>query len=117
MTEQVDADLVKDIDQCEGVNSNVSDKLLQLQVSEVKINGNIETGSVTLAGIKILRSKEEIKLKTPKTELYSDYEFINELVAATQNLIHEITEYHNGKSRPESQLDMFIQADDLEVTK
>jgi len=32
-------------------------------------------------------------------------------------LVNEITEYHNGKSRPESQLDMFTQADNLEVTK
>ena len=117
ITEQVDADEVRDIDQCEGEDANSSEKLQQLQVTEVKINGNIETGSVIINGIKILKSKEELKLKTTKTSLDSDYEFINELVAATQNLIQEITEYHNGKSRPESQLDMFTANDTLEVTK
>lgn len=115
ITEQVDADEVEDIDICDGKNKKASDKLAQLQVNEVKINGNIETGSVVLSGVKILRSKEEIRLKTPKTSLDSDYEFINELVSATQNLIQEITAYHNGKSRPESQLDMFKQSDSPEV--
>lgn len=108
ITEQVDADEVKDIDTCEGRDKYATGKLGQLQVSEVKINGNIETGSIVLVGVKALRSTEEIKLKTPKQAFDTDdYEFVNELVAATQNLINEITLYHNGKSRPELQGSLF----------
>ncbi len=116
ITEQVDADEVEDIDICDGTTDYATAKLGQLQVSDVAIVGDIETGTVVLKGIKILKTKKEIPLKTPKQTFDdSDYEFINELVSATQNLIQEITAYHNGKSRPESQLDMFKQSDSTEI--
>lgn len=111
ITEQVDADDVADIDECEGKKQKVTENLLRHQVTEVKLFGNIETGSVVLSGAKILKSSDEIKLKTPKAPLDGEYDFVNELVAATQNLIDEITAYHNGKSRPEAQMDMFKEAE------
>lgn len=112
ITEQVDADDVLDVDACEGNTDAITDKLLQTTVNEVKINGNIESGTVVLSGIKILKSREEVKLKTPKTPLDGDYLFTQELVAVTQNLIEEITAYHNGKSRPESQMEMVFDSEE-----
>lgn len=110
ITEQVDAEEVSDIDSCEGRNKKVSEKLIQTEVSDISIYGNLETGSVILKGTKLLKTTEQIKLPTPKTALDGDYAFVNELAGAVQNLIEEITAYHNGKSRPDAQLDIFKEA-------
>lgn len=107
ITEQVDADDVRDIDEHEGSTDEITEKLNQVEVNDIKVFGNIETGSIILSGRKILKTNDEIKLKTPKVALESDYVFTNELAAAVQELISEITAYHNGKSRPEQQMELF----------
>lgn len=117
ITEQVELDDVTDIVECEGRKESITENLVRHQVTEIKIFGNIENGSVVLSGSKILKSNDEIKLKTPKALLDDNgYDFINELVGAVQNLIHEITEYHNGKSRPDAQMKMFNNLE-VEVTE
>jgi hypothetical protein len=106
-TEQVDVHEVKDIESCEGMVQSYTDKLLQVEVSDVKIIGNLETGCVILTGQKLLKSEEEIKLKSPKIALDGEYEFVQELVGAISNLINEVSMYHSGKSRPDPQGNLF----------
>jgi hypothetical protein len=114
-TEQVNAHEVKDIDSCQGMIQDYTDKLMQVEVSDVKIIGNLETGSVILTGQKLLKSKDEIKLKSPKIALDGEYEYVQELVGAISNLINEVSQYHNGKSRPDPQGNLFEPNDaDLE---
>lgn len=117
ITEQVEVDEVADIDQCIGRYDAITEKLAQTEVYDVLLYGNIETGSVVLKGMKALKTNEQIKLATPKVPLDGSYEFANELAAAVLNLIEEITQYHNGKSRPDPQLDMFKDAEVEEDAK
>lgn len=112
VTEQVEAEEVKDIEVPIGINQKVTDKLLQVEVSDFKIVGNLETGSVILSGQKLLKSKEELKLKSQKVAFDGDYDFVQDLVGAVSNLINEISLYHKGKSRVDPQLDMFEDQND-----
>lgn len=114
ITEQVEPSEIQRVEDGIGTTDEVTEKLLQFDVTAVKIEGNLEAGSIMLSGIKVLKTNDEIKLKTPKVSLDSDYEFINELVAAVQNLIVEVTAYHNCKSRPEPQMEMFAEEDEVE---
>lgn len=120
ITEQIEPNEISDIDTCEGKKEAATEKLIRHQVDEIKISGGIESGNISLKGKKILKTNEEISLKTPKQALDdNDYDFSNELVAATQNIINELTAYHNGKSRPEAQMDLFKEAviEETEITK
>jgi len=112
VAEQVEAEEVKDIEVPIGINQKVTDKLLQVEVSDFKIVGNLETGSVILSGQKLLKSKEELKLKSQKVAFDGDYDFVQDLVGAVSNLINEISLYHKGKSRVDPQLDMFEDQND-----
>jgi len=108
--EQVPADQVADIDDSVGINKDVTDNLLRHKVNDVKFYGTMTDGSVVLSGIKILKTNDEVKLKTPKQALDdNEYDFVSELAAAAMDLVSEISQYHHGKQRPEQQLDMIKQ--------
>lgn len=114
----MDNNQVQDIDESEGINDDSTDKLVRHQVNEVKLYGDIETGSIALSGMKVLLSGNELKLKSPKVPLDDkDYPFLQDLVAAAINMVAEVTAYHNGKSRPESQISMFQDAEVPEQNK
>lgn len=115
ITEQVESDHIKDINESEGITESITANLGRHRVNEVKISGDINTGNVQVIGSKLLKCGDEVKLKSPKVALDdAEYEFVNELAAATQTLIQEITLYHEGKSRPEMQLSMFAEPIDEE---
>lgn len=112
ITEQIPVDDVMSIEDSTGTTEDATDNLVRHQVDEIKIFGNIENGSIVLSGTKILKSGDELKLKTPKVALDGGYHFVEELASALITLIDEVTQYHNGKTRPEPQLDLFENQDD-----
>jgi hypothetical protein len=107
--EEVGDNEVTDIENCEGKSKSANEKLQHFQVNEIKLQGNLEEGSVVMKGIKILSTGDEVKLETPKVKYTGKYEFINELVVAVQTIIEEVTQYHNGKCRPDMQGDLFVE--------
>jgi hypothetical protein len=97
--EEVEPRDVRDIDTAEG-----DDKLAQFTVNEVITMGTIESGTVVLKGVKMLSTLEQVILQTPKIKSNDDYSFINELLAAVQNLQEKVTAYHYGEVRPDPQM-------------
>lgn len=84
-----------------------TEKLLAFVVSSVNLNGNFEDGSIVLKGTKALSTGEVVKLETPKLKWSDKYSFLQELSVAAQQLVFEVTEYHNGKIADDPQLDLF----------
>lgn len=93
-----------------------TNKLLSFTVDAVKMRGSFEEGSIVLIGTKALSTGESVKLETPKIDWDDDYEFIRELSVAAQDLVHEVSAYHNGKIAPDPQGDLFEENDSTKLS-
>lgn len=100
--EDVSHQSIKRIDERIGTFQEVTDKLQTYSVDEIQTDGH----AFTLAGSKILTTGDVVMIKSPKIHP-SEYEFGNELFAIAQDIIFEVTEYHNGKVAPDPQGDLF----------
>lgn len=100
--EDVSHQSIKRIDERIGTFQEVTDKLQTYSVDEIQTDGH----TFTLVGSKILTTGEMVMIKSPKIRPI-EYEFGNELFAIAQDIIFEVTEYHNGKVAPDPQGDLF----------
>ena len=100
--EDVSHQSIKRIDERIGTFQEVTDKLQTYSVDEIQTDGH----TFCLVGSKILTTGEMVMIKSPKIHP-NEYEFGNELFAIAQDIIFEVTEYHNGKVAPELQGDLF----------
>lgn len=100
--EDVSHQAIKRIDERIGTFQEITDKLQTYSVDEIQTDGT----SLTLIGSKILSTGDVVMIKSPKIHP-SDYEFGNELYAIAQDIVFEVTEYHNGKVAPDPQGDLF----------
>lgn len=71
---------------------------------------------VYLQGSKRLETYKEISFSTPGTSLFDDdYQFVNELKEAIDELKSEVLAYMQGKSAPKAQLEMFGEENEEEI--
>lgn len=100
--EDVSHQAIKRIDEKIGTFQEITDKLQTYSVDEIQTDGH----TFTLVGSKILTTGDVVMIKSPKIHP-NEYEFGNELFAIAQDIIYEVTEYHNGKVAPDPQGDLF----------
>lgn len=106
--EEVEANDVPDIENIpeisgeEGsVNDPIAEMLSRFAVASFTISGTGENESITLSGSKRLSTGDTVSLTTPSIELEgTQYQFVNELRIAIDNVVSEIEEYKNGKRAP-----------------
>lgn len=75
-------------------------KLFMFQVTGFSLDGTGENAGITLTGRKKLGTGDWLQLTTPKICWESNYYFINELRIASDDLVHEVEAYMDGKQAP-----------------
>lgn len=105
--EQVEDSKIKDIEDLENLDligdyktNSIEKKILMFFVTGFTLEGSGENESVTLTGFRRLSTGEDLPLKSPKTKWAGVYQFIDELRATVDFIIHEVEEYMNGKAAP-----------------
>lgn len=128
--EEVKASAIKDIDKLlerpevmhpddyEKSLKGLDAELYRFVVISVTSEGTGENEGVILSGKKKLSTGDWLMLTTPKITWESNYDFINELRIATDDLIHEVGEYMDGKRAPVvEQIDMFEPDEEDDITR
>lgn len=105
--EEIGDNEIMEIETGQAKTKVATNKLLSFTVDAVKLRGSFEEGSIVLVGTKALSTGESVKLETPKIEWGDNYAFLPELSVAAQDLVHEVSAYHNGKIAPDPQGDLF----------
>jgi hypothetical protein len=105
--EQVDDTKIKDIEDLESLDptddyktNSIEKKVLMFFVTGFTLEGSGENESVTLIGFRRLTTSDDLALKSPKIKWAGVYQFIDELRATVDLIIHEVEEYMNGKAAP-----------------
>jgi hypothetical protein len=105
--EQIDDSKIKDIEDLESLDptgdyktNSIEKRILMFFVTGFTLEGSGENESVTLSGFRRLSTGEDLPLKSPKTKWAGVYQFIDELRATVDLIIHEVEEYMDGKCAP-----------------
>lgn len=91
--------------------------LLKYKVSGFSIGGTGDGEGVTISGSKRLENGSIVNFNTPflKFEEAKEYQFMEELVNAIDNLKSEVYEYLEGKQAPSKQLGMFEEDEESSI--
>jgi hypothetical protein len=104
--EEIDYSKIKNIETIEAYDednhktNSIEYKVSRFYVSGFSIKGTGENEGVVINGSKLLSTDDSVKLTSPNTSWGGDYPYINELKVAIDNIIFEVEEYMNGKSKP-----------------
>lgn len=98
--EEVEAKKIKDItnipayDEAQHKDGGLEHQISKFSVDAIKVSSD----AVTISGQKLLSTGDFVDLVAPKIEYEaSEYEFVDELHVAVDDLVHEVHLYHDGK--------------------
>jgi hypothetical protein len=98
--EITDIEAIADFDDKVHQEGSLEHKISHYFITSFTSVSSGENESVVLKGSRRLSDGDFIDLKTPKIRLHGEYQFVNELIVAIDDIKHEVELYMTGKSAP-----------------
>lgn len=98
--EEVEADKIGDINDID--HQPTADKIEKFTVTKFSLDGDADSLSVVLIGLKELSTGEQIKMETPKKRVDGSYPFAVELSSTIDDCVTEVELYMQGVKQAET---------------